>query len=79
MKEIFPRITIDTGVQFGKPVIAGTRVPVETVVGHIAAGDTMADVAKEYGIKEADVQAALKYASKIIADETVIYSGAFSH
>ncbi len=79
MKEIFPHIIIDPNIQFGKPVIKGTRVPVEVIVGHVAAGDTMAEIAAEYAIEEEDIQAALKYASKIIGEETVIYSSAFSH
>jgi len=78
MKEIFPHITVDCSTQFGKPVIAGTRVPVHVLVGHIAAGDSLERVAAEYGVTQDDVRAALKYASKIIADETLIYGGAFS-
>ncbi len=79
MKEFFPHITIDPKVQFGKPIITGTRVPVEVIIGHIAAGETIQAVAAEYGITEQDVQAALKYASKIIGEETLIYNSAFSH
>jgi uncharacterized protein (DUF433 family) len=79
MKEFFPHITIDPNTQFGKPIITGTRVPVEIIIGHIAAGETIQAVAAEYGISEQDVQAALKYASKIIGEETLIYNSAFSH
>lgn len=79
MKEIFPHIIIDPNVQFGKPVIKGTRVPVEVIVGHVAAGNTTAEIMAEYGIEEKDIQAALKYAAKVIGEETVIYTSAFSH
>jgi len=72
MKEIFPHIAVDAGVQFGKPVIAGTRVPVEVIVGHIAAGMDIATVAGEYRITREDVLAALKYASKLLAEEAVM-------
>jgi len=34
--EIAPRITIDEKVRFGKPVIKGTRVPVDLIVGKLA-------------------------------------------
>ena len=34
-------ITIDPKVKFGKPVITGTRVPVDLVVGKIAGGMEM--------------------------------------
>lgn len=72
MKEFFPRITIDPDIQFGQPVIAHTRVPVAVVVGHLAAGDTMEDIMKEFGISREDVLAALKYASKVISEESVM-------
>lgn len=38
MKEIAPRIVVDERVRFGKPVIKGTRVLVELVVGKLAGG-----------------------------------------
>ncbi len=72
MKELFPDITVDAGVQFGKPIIQGTRVPVAVVVGHIAAGDQIEEVMKEYRLTKKQVLAALKYASKIVAEETVM-------
>lgn len=64
MKEIFNKITSDPAVQFGKPVIAGTRVPVDVIVGHIAAGNRPEQVAEDYGLKLEDIRAALKYAAK---------------
>ena len=48
MKEIAPRITVDPGVAFGKPVIQGTRVPVAVVVGKLAGGMSFGEVAEEY-------------------------------
>lgn len=72
MKEVFPGVIVDQKVQFGKPVIKGTRVPVEVIVGHIAAGDTVEEVAQEYRLTKKDVLAALKYAARIIAQETVL-------
>ena len=72
MKEIVPQVTADEKVQFGKPVIAGTRVPVEVVVGHIAAGDTTEVVMREYRLTREQVLAALKYAAKLVAEEMLI-------
>ncbi|MBI2624511.1 DUF433 domain-containing protein [Candidatus Parcubacteria bacterium] len=63
MKEIFPRITADPEVQFGKPVITGTRVPVE-VVGGIAGGMTVEEVMGEYRLTRDDVLAALRARGK---------------
>ncbi|KKT74395.1 MAG: hypothetical protein UW71_C0025G0003 [Parcubacteria group bacterium GW2011_GWB1_44_7] len=72
MKEISPQITMDEKIQFGKPVITGTRVPVEVVIGHIAAGDPIEAVMKEYGLTKAQVLAALKYAAKLVGEEMLI-------
>jgi len=71
MREIAPRITVDEKVRFGKPVIQGTRVAVETIVGHVAAGMTVDDVAKAYDVTRDDVLACLSYAAKMVAEEHV--------
>ena len=72
MKEIFPGIEIDQNIQFGKPVIKGTRVPIEILIGHIAAGDTIESIMEEYRLTRTDVLAALKYATKLVSEEAVI-------
>ena len=70
-KEIAPGITVDEGVRFGKPVIRGTRVPVDLVVGKLAGGMAMEEVAAEYGIQRSDILAALAYAAHSLAEEQV--------
>lgn len=57
MREIIPRIVVDPRIRFGKPVIKGTRVPVDLIVGKIAGGMTVTEVVKEYKLKEGDVLA----------------------
>jgi len=71
MTEIAPRIAVDETVAFGKPVIAGTRIPVDLVVGKLAGGMTYAEVETEYGLKEADILAALAYAAHQLSGEEV--------
>ncbi len=71
MELIAPRIAVDPAVRFGKPVIEGTRVPVAIVVGAVAAGDSLEEVAHEYSITVEDVRAALSYAAKRGEDEDV--------
>lgn len=63
--DIFPGITVDPDVRFGKPCIAGTRVDVATVVGAIAAGEAPEAVAEEYALSVDQVQAALRYAAHL--------------
>lgn len=72
MKEIAPRITVDKGVAFGKPVIQGTRVPVALVVGKLAGGMAADEVAREYELEREDVLAALSYATTLLNEEQVL-------
>ena len=53
--EIAPGIMVDSEVHFGKPVIKGTRVPVAVVLDELAAGTTMEDLGREYGITPKDI------------------------
>jgi uncharacterized protein (DUF433 family) len=71
MVEVAPRIAVDETVRFGRPVIQGTRVPVDTVVGKLAGGMSVDEVADEYGIEREDVRAALSYAAEIVGTERV--------
>jgi len=69
--EIAPRITVDEQVRFGKPVIKGTRVPIDLVLGKLAGGMSFEEVMKEYELTQEDILAALDYAAKLVAQEEV--------
>jgi uncharacterized protein (DUF433 family) len=69
--ELAPHIVVDPEIRTGRPVIRGTRVPVDVVIGQMAAGLTAAEVADEYGITRDDVLAALAYAANVLAAEQV--------
>jgi len=57
------RITLDPKVLAGKPVIHGTRLAVEFVIGLMAEGWSEADIFANYsGITHEDVLACLSYA-----------------
>ena len=71
MTLIAPRVAVDPQIRFGKPVIQGTRVPVSVVVGAVASGDSWEEIAREYGINEEDIRAALAYAASRLEEETV--------
>jgi uncharacterized protein (DUF433 family) len=75
MTQIAPRITVDSEVRFGKPVKAGTRVPVAIVVGAVAAGDSLQEVVREYAITVEDVRAALSYAARRLEEEAIRMHG----
>ena len=61
MVELSLGITVDPSVRFGKPVINGTRVPVDTIVAHVASGMNIKEIAEEYGITVKDIYNALHY------------------
>ena len=65
--EVFPGITMDPDVRFGKPCVAGTRIDVATIVGLLAAGETVETVAAEYSLTADQVRAALAYAAHVAA------------
>ena len=65
------RIVIDDKIHFGKPVIKGTRVPVELVIAKLAGGMTFEEVQKEYQISRNDLLAALQYAAKTLSGEEI--------
>lgn len=71
---IFKQITIDPKVRFGKPVIAGTRVPVDLIVGKVAGGMTTEAVMTEYDLTREQVQAALQYAAHLVAEEELVFA-----
>jgi uncharacterized protein (DUF433 family) len=70
-REIAPRIDVDEGRRFGRPVIRGTRVPVDVLVGKVAGGMTAESVAEEYGVTREDVLTAISYAARRLEEEQV--------
>jgi uncharacterized protein (DUF433 family) len=66
------RITVDPKVMAGKPVIRGTRVPVELIVRMLAQGISEGDILQEYPrLQPEDIRAALTYAALVLAHEEV--------
>lgn len=71
MVEIAPKISVDENVRFGKPVIMGTRVPIDIVLGKLAGGMNYQEVMYEYEITHEDILAVLDYAAKTISGEEI--------
>ena len=65
--EVFPGISMDPDVRFGKPCLSGTRIDVATVVGALAAGESTEAVANEYSLTPAQIRSALAYAAHVAA------------
>ena len=69
--EIAPRISVDEKIRFGKPVVSGTRVPIDLIIGRLAGGMTYEEVMAEYEITREDILAALDYAAKTLSSEEI--------
>lgn len=70
-KEIFPGVTVDPQVVHGRPVVAGTRVPVEVVIGELAGGSSFEDIMQDYHLTDEQIRAALGYAAQMLSSTTV--------
>lgn len=72
--EVFPRITVDPNVCFGKPCIRGMRIRVTDVLDMLAGGATRAEILADYPyLEDADITAALGYAARA-ADNKIAFA-----
>jgi uncharacterized protein (DUF433 family) len=61
------RITQDPNIMVGKPVVRGTRIPVELVIGHLAENPGLDDLFGAYPhLTIDDVKACLAYAQDAV-------------
>lgn len=64
-ENLLERITINSKVMVGKPVIRGTRLTVEYILGILAHDATVEDIIAEYeGLTREDIRACLLFVSK---------------
>ena len=72
-----PRIVLDPGVLTGKPVIRGTRLSVDFIIGLMADGWSEADILANYpGLGHDDIAACFAYARDVLRSEKVYPSAA---
>jgi uncharacterized protein (DUF433 family) len=70
------RIDVDPDVMLGKPVIRGTRIPVELILRKLSECASEADLLDAYPrLTREDIQAAMRYAADTLAHEEVIFIG----
>jgi len=58
-------VVINPYVSFGKPVIAGTGLPTRVVAERFKAGDSISQIATNYGRKEEEIDDAIRYELRI--------------
>jgi uncharacterized protein (DUF433 family) len=70
------RIIVDSATLAGKPIIKGTRLSVEFIMGLLADGWSEEEVLRNYpGLAHEDIQACLSYAHHLLQTERVYLVG----
>jgi len=54
-------VLVDPRISFGKPILVGVGVPTSVVADRHEAGESMAELAEDYGCEEAEIQNAIEY------------------
>ena len=65
------QIIIDEKIRHGKPIIKGTRITVDDVLGWLESGQDYDNIEQDYGITKEDILAVIRYASSIVRGEEV--------
>lgn len=72
-ERLWQRISVEPRVMAGKPVIRGTRIPVEMIVRMLAQGIPEGEILQEYPrLQPEDIRAALDYAARVLANEDIL-------
>lgn len=67
MEALLNRIELNPNVLAGKPVIKGTRLSVQFILGLLAHGETPQSIIEEYNyISEEDIRACLLFANEVL-------------
>jgi uncharacterized protein (DUF433 family) len=70
---MIPRIEMNSEICNGRPVIRGTRISVDTILGYLSAGDSVEDIIIGHPrIEKADVLACIDYARRLSAARSTV-------
>ncbi len=69
--KIKARIVIDDKIRHGKPIIKGTRITVDEVLGALIGGMNYAEIESEYGIEREDILAVIEYTASFVRGEEI--------
>ncbi|RKU06008.1 antitoxin [Candidatus Poribacteria bacterium] len=63
------RINTHPDICNGRPIIAGTRIPVQTIMEFLGAGDSIDEILEAYpALEREDVYACIQFAAKLMAN-----------
>ena len=70
MKE---RIAVSPQIHFGKPCVAGTRIPVQSVLELVREGISFPEIIRDYypDLATEDIRACVQYAIDVVAVEDI--------
>ncbi len=60
-------MVVDPKLAFGRPVISKVAVPTGIVIDRFRAGDSLTELATDYGVVEADIEEALRFEQRLAA------------
>ena len=70
-KNNFTRITTNPNIMAGKPVIKGTRIPIDLIIEQLANGLTKEEILNDYPkITQEDLIEVLRYAAQLSKGES---------
>jgi uncharacterized protein (DUF433 family) len=73
---LLARIALDPAVMVGKPVVIGTRLTVEYLLGVLAHGATVEEILQEcHGLTHEDIRACMLFAARYLADTGFMPTG----
>ncbi len=71
-KKFLKRIVVDPEIMVGKPVIKGTRIPVELIIKLFGEGMSNEDILEGYpSLTEEDIKASLFYGASVVINECI--------
>ena len=74
------RIDSDPEIMLGKPVIRGTRIPVELLLRKLGEGASEQQLLDAYPqLDPEDIRAAIRYAADVVAHEEIVSTASIEH
>ncbi|MFH1259101.1 MAG: DUF433 domain-containing protein [Elusimicrobiota bacterium] len=72
MNELLKRIEINREIMLGKPVIKGTRIPVELLLKKLSQNISTNEILEDYpNLAQEDIMAAIAFASEELSTEEI--------
>jgi uncharacterized protein (DUF433 family) len=71
-EELLNRIEINPEIMTGKPVIKGTRLPVQQILRLLAQDISIEEIMSDYNITKKDIFACILYATEMLENTNIL-------